>query len=530
MGRFCQAICAGVLIALAACADDDATTPDASAIDVTLAVSWDEELAPVSPRHIGHNAVWSRGGLGLWDEQARAVKADVAALARALHPGVLRWPGGTRAMKYHFDETIGPPAARLAQCDTFTGTLDPTSWGMDEALGFAEEIGAEVTLVSPWHDGTPQRAAAMVAYANAEISNATVIGVDANGRDWGTAGEWAARRVANGHAAPYDVPFLEVGNEQYLTVPPGSKVCGTDRPFTHTERVENGVYVVSTARDVATQVALTAQAVKAIDPDILVGAPALSDVIGTPQQDPATAISPVDAQHATNEAWNPTLVALAGEHFDFWVVHTYSVGMDETRVRLADELRHTVERLRTLSDHPVAVTEFGTLFDSGTLMNALISADFVRVAVEERLVMNLRHLLIEDVPSGLFATSAAILGLEHRLMPGYHAMALLATALREQAVPAGGPEAEVKVLATRTAARDALGIALVDRRYEGQTMRVRIPLPAGAWRGRLSVLAGASLTAADSAVTLETTTVEASNSIDVTLPLHALVVLDLSGA
>ena len=139
-----------------------------------------------------------------------AVRAGVDALVTQLRPGVLRFPGGSRAMLYHFDETVGPYADRKPQCDTFTGELDATTWGMDEALQYAEQHGAAVTLVTPWGDGTPERAAAMVAYANATTSSTTAIGVDANGRDWGTAADWAARRAANGYPAPYGVPFVRV--------------------------------------------------------------------------------------------------------------------------------------------------------------------------------------------------------------------------------------------------------------------------------------------------------------------------------
>src|SRR3569623_143540 len=255
---------------------------------VEIGVHWDQSIGAVGPRLLGHNAVWSRGGLGLWDESSHAVRPDVDALVTDLRPGMLRAPGGTRAMIYHFDETIGPYADRKPQCDTFTGELDATSWGMDEARRYAEQHGAAVTLVTPWYDGTPERAAAMVAYANADASSTVAIGVDANGRDWGTAGDWAAQRAANGHPAAYGVPFVEVGNEQYLSLKPGKTVCGTDRPYTEAERLENGATLPSTARDVAPQVAKTARLIKQADPHILVGAPALTDVLGM-QMDPATA-------------------------------------------------------------------------------------------------------------------------------------------------------------------------------------------------------------------------------------------------
>jgi hypothetical protein len=498
------------------------TTEDSLALDI----DWNEPLATVGPRLLGHNTVWSRGGLGLWDEDAHAVRPDIESLVTALAPGMLRFPGGTRAMMYHFDEAIGPLADRTPQCDTFTGELDDTSWGIDEALTFAEHIGAEVTLVTPWYDGTPERAAAMVAYANALPDSAVPLGVDANGRDWGTAGEWAARRVANGHTAPYGVPLLEVGNEPYLSLPTGKDACGTTHPYTQSERLENGVYIPSTARDVAEQVARTARLVKQVDPTILVGAPALTDVLGT-AKDPATAISDVDNQLGTGDAWNPTLLALAGVDFDFFVLHIYNFGSSPERVRLADELQSTIEQLRSLGgSQSFAITEFGTLFDADTQLNALVSADFVRVAAEEGAIANLRHILIEDEPSGLFANSAAILGEEHTLTPGYHAMALLAAAVQPVAVRWTSPEPEVVVLATRDEASDALGLAIIDRRLALTPIDIAVPLPPGTWEGELAIESASSLTGADAAV--ERTEVHEEGELAVTLPANGLAVVRLA--
>jgi hypothetical protein len=495
---------------------------------VDIAVQWDEPIAAVTPRLLGHNAVWSRGGLGLWDETSHAVRPDVEPLVAALEPGMLRFPGGTRAMMYHFDETIGPLADRKPQCDTFTGELDATTWGMDEALRFAEQHGAAVTLVTPWYDGTPERAAAMVAYANATSASTVAIGVDANGRDWGTADQWAARRAANGHPEPYRVPLLEVGNEQYLTLRPGKDACGTDRPFTQAERLENGVYIPSTVRDVAQQVAKTAQLVKQVDPAILVGAPALTDVLGV-QMDPATAVSEVDSQLQTGDAWNPTLLSVAGSSFDFFVLHIYDFGSAPDRVRLADELAHTIDQLRSLGGtQSFAITEFGTLFDADTQLNALVSADFVRVAAEHGAIANLRHILIEDQPSGLFATSAAILGEQHTLTPGYHAMAALADAMQPIGVAYQSPEPEVVVLATRDEATQSLGIAVIDRRLAQTPIELALPLPPGHWRGTRTIQSAPVVTDAD--VSIDRVEIDADAQLTLSLPANGLAVFRLAGS
>ena len=139
------------------------------------------------------------------------------------------------------------------------------------------------------------------------------------------------RRAANGHPAPYGVPMLEVGNEPYLDLPTGKSVCGTQHPYTQAERLEAGVYIPSTARDVAQQIAKTARLIKQVDPAIRVGAPALTDVLGM-AMDPATAISDVDRDLATGDAWNPTLLAVAGADFDFFVLHIYSFSSSPERM------------------------------------------------------------------------------------------------------------------------------------------------------------------------------------------------------
>ena len=492
---------------------------------VELAVHWDQPVGSVGPQLLGHNAVWSRGGLGIWDDGSHAVRPDVDALVTALHPGILRWPGGSRAMLYHFDETIGPYADRKPQCDTFTGQLDATTWGMDEALQYAEQRGAAVTLVTPWGDGTPERAAAMVAYANATTASTVTIGIDANGRDWGKAADWAARRATNGHPAPYAVKLVEIGNEQYLSLRPGTDVCGTQHPFTQAERLENGVYIPSTARDVAQQISKTARLIKQIDPAILVGAPALTDVLGI-QMDPATAISDVDSTMATGDAWNPTLLALAGSDFDFFVLHIYDFGSKPERVRLADQLAQSIDALGALGGaKSFAVTEFGTLFDGDTQLNALISADFVRVAAERGVLANLRHILIEDQPSGLFATSAAILGDTHLQTPGYHAMAALADALQPVAVAASSPT-DVTVLATRDDATHTLGIAVIDRRLAAKPIDLALPLPPGHWHGTQTIESADSLTSAD--VQIDQTDLDATGQLTFTLPANGLAVFRLA--
>jgi hypothetical protein len=52
---------------LAACTGDPAEP------DMRIAPTWAEAGTPTSPYVHGHNPVWSRGGLGLWDDAAGAI-------------------------------------------------------------------------------------------------------------------------------------------------------------------------------------------------------------------------------------------------------------------------------------------------------------------------------------------------------------------------------------------------------------------------------------------------------------------------
>jgi hypothetical protein len=123
-------------------------------------------------------------------------------------------------------------------------------------------------------------------------------------------------------------------------------------------------------------------------------------------------------------------------------------------------------------------------------MNALVTADVARVAVEEQLLFVLRHILIEDEPGGLFANSAAIL--DGATTPPYYVMQLLAT-LKGQGVRAGSADPDVKAFATQDG--DRITIVVLDRRA-GEiipSLTIDIALPEGSWRGTRTILSAPHL-------------------------------------
>ena len=512
--------------------------------------AWGQPGRPVSPLHFGHNAVWVRGGLGLWDEAADRPDPDAFRLVSALRPGVLRFPAGTRAMRYHFAQAVGEH--RIPQCDTFSGQPDATRYGLHEFMRIARDpaVNADVTLVSPWFDGTPQEAAALVAYANGDPSWTAPIGVDDNGIDWGTAGAWAARRVANLHPDPFGVKFLEVGNEQYLDhgTPPRQS-CGLLGQFFPNERWVRGERIPTTARDHASEVSRTGQLVRSVDPRVLVGASAFTPTIlpGMPRlggQDAATAFAWLDS--GDQDPWNVRLLRDAGDDFDFFILHPYDLRLSPAEpAALAEALRGTVAELRALdravrpgaAPKEVAVTEFGYLFFAGTLLGALLAASMVRVAIEEGLLMALRHILIEDRRSPFnlsepFANSGAVLPPGHTRMPGYFAMEMLAGSLSGSAVGAVTDVPGLTAFATEDSAAGRAAVVLIRHAPFGSAWDVRVTLPPGQWSVTGQEISGPRLIAAEeNGVHVAVAEIRPDNgTVRVTVRPHALVVLHFQSA
>jgi hypothetical protein len=497
---------------------------------IQVAPDWGATGTTASPRLFGHNTVFSRGGLGLWDDTASALVPDAVGKVKGLAPGVLRIPGGTRAMRYHFKNAIGHKAMRQPECDTFTGALDGTGYGLPEMLALAEQVGAEVTLVAPWVDGSPQETAALVAYVNGATDHRVHIGMDASGTDWGDASDWAMRRVQDGHAAPYRVSFLEIGNETYLDLSVGPQVsCGRHSQFRQNERWVGSRAIPTTVRDYAAQVAQTGALVHAIDPALRVGACAILDL--AIEADARTTVAPADEEAETGDAWDLVLSQQPASAFDFYILHPYDFAGGDARLALTDKLRAAVHDLRALDPaRGIAVTEFGFLTGADTQASALVAADVVRMAAEEQLELVVRHILIEDNPEEPFASNAAILGPGHDLTPAYQAMAWLAQGVPGQVAQVNSP-GMIGVLGTRGTG-GSVTVVLIDRDPAdgGSDAFIDVSLPAGITTGVVHTQSG-GLDDGTTELTVGDTPASISGGrIHLRLPRHGLVVARLAAS
>ncbi len=293
----------------------------------------------------GYNSLWMFAGMGLWSVSEDAPDPEVLAEVERLGVGLLRYPGGTVSHTFHWSEAIGPVDERRPQTIPFLederfaglvgGAEDRPVFGPDEFLELCERASIEPLLVCAFEEGTPEEAAAWVAYVNGDPTNETKIGVDANGRDWGTVGSWAARRVANGRVAPWGVRWFEIGNELDLV------------RFRRTAEAYADAYLAYRA------------AMRAVDPTILLGAVGHAIPGGVGHE---------DRLRETGHAWNATLFERCGERLDLLCLHFYA-NHDDRRDDALDVLADPIAHARAIAeiaesargalgrDLPIAVTE-----------------------------------------------------------------------------------------------------------------------------------------------------------------------------
>lgn len=336
----------------------------AQVLNASLRVEWGIPGRPVNAKLFGQNVPVSLSGL--WDSTSDRIHPSSEAMVRQIRPSVLRFPGGSLSDIYLWEDglslcTLGPvkpgdrtlhlSAAPRWTTGTFARFLGPSagrygdpfrflslqgsvingvegitrshpqgtalrldsrrgqpewfqnSLGALEIIKLAEVLGSELLITVNFGTGVDRsgsvsvdasldqrimRAMAWVAFMNGSITDARPIGIDPEGNDWQTVGHWARKRAEGGRAEPVGVALWEVGNELFWASEAG-----------HT-----------TAQEYARGFVRFARAMKTVDPAIRVGAAAMSDPAARGEKDP-------------RDAWNPTLLGVAGNDMDFVAVHPY---------------------------------------------------------------------------------------------------------------------------------------------------------------------------------------------------------------
>src|SRR5690242_7328386 len=129
----------------------------------------------------------------------RGIRNDVVAALKALRVPNVRWPGGCFADEYHWRNGIGPRDRRPATLNpNWGGVIEPNTFGTHEFMDFAGQIGADAYLSINVGSGTAAEAADWLEYM-------TTAQPSALGKE----------RAANGHAQPYRIAMLGIGNESW---------------------------------------------------------------------------------------------------------------------------------------------------------------------------------------------------------------------------------------------------------------------------------------------------------------------------
>jgi hypothetical protein len=169
-------------------------------------------VRPVNTQLLGVNTVW-------WDTSESTSQTEQMVESAGLN--LFRLPGGSSTDDFHFN---APPNYQGK------GTIPSMA-------SFVAAVNGNAVVTLDYGSGSPQEAAAELAYLNAPVGSTTPIGDGLEWNDttgtwqtvnWQTAGYWASLRAAQplavddglnfmrlGRTAPFGFTYFEVGNEEY---------------------------------------------------------------------------------------------------------------------------------------------------------------------------------------------------------------------------------------------------------------------------------------------------------------------------
>ena len=286
---------------------------------VNLAVDATQVVRTVDERVFGLNAV-------MWDPQTAS--SQTVSLMQAAGVRVFRLPGGSASDAYDWSTNKGYASAGVLNTWTWSAGFDKFS---QLVLGASAQAFATVNYGS----GTPQQAAAWVAYANASSTllgtGADVaLGVDFAGVDWKTAGYWSNLRASAplgtddgrnflrvSRSSPIGIKYWEVGNECY-----GS--WETDYHGTTWDTAYHGakwdpVTYATAARDFIAKM-------KAADPTIKIGVVAQVGEDALDSQSPPNISVNNPRTGLPHKGWTPVMLTTLknlGVTPDFLIYHRY---------------------------------------------------------------------------------------------------------------------------------------------------------------------------------------------------------------
>ncbi|GHH19568.1 alpha-L-arabinofuranosidase [Sphingomonas glacialis] len=305
--------------------------------------------------HLGHGiygGIWVGEGSKIPNDHG--YRRDVIDALRAIKVPTVRWPGGCFADEYHWRDGVGARGKRPVKINTNWGGVDEdNAFGTPEFMGFLERLGAEAYVSANVGSAPPSETAQWVEYMTSPNGSSL-----------------AKERAADGHPAPFKVPYLGIGNELWG--------CG-------------GNMRAEYAADLTNRYAAFAKS----------GSGKMRKIASGPSD--------------SNYEWTDTLMRLSGKHIDGLSLHYYTrprdvhwndkgaaLGFPESE--WASTMAHTLQMEEFVTKHSaimdkydpakkvwLVVDEWGTWYDPapGSNPGFLVQQNSVRDAVVAGLNLNI---------------------------------------------------------------------------------------------------------------------------------------------
>lgn len=261
-------------------------SPDAQ-LEAAIVVDASNEGRAFDKRLLGSN-------LPAWLGPERLSDPVFQARTAASGLSVIRLPGGSWSNAYDWLACQTGNVQRGSMECYWEWAAKPSDF-----LSFVRATGKQAMWTVSLN-GTAQEAAALVAFFNGSVDDQRPIGVDRNGVDWRTVGDWARLRSEAGQPEPFPILLWEVGNEIY-----GGKEGNKCSQYGWEDvwSCDGSEYVYGDSEHDG--YLAFREAMRAVDPSILVGAVGL-------------------AKQSDWDNWGNDVIAAAGQTMDFYVVHHYA--------------------------------------------------------------------------------------------------------------------------------------------------------------------------------------------------------------
>jgi alpha-L-arabinofuranosidase len=156
-----------------------------------------------------------------WKDRPNGLRLDLAEKLAALKLKYIQFPGGCTAESanmeicWNWKNSIGPLEERPGSTRNRWGYKNDLYFGLDEYLQLCEDLGAEPVYVTS--SGISENPGDKEWYGLCPLEQMEPIITDildlleyCKGP---ATSKWGAKRAANGHPAPYDLKYIEIGNE-----------------------------------------------------------------------------------------------------------------------------------------------------------------------------------------------------------------------------------------------------------------------------------------------------------------------------